>query len=164
MVKTFGCRAYVHVPQQRRQNKLSPKATAMVFVGYEPGVKGYRFWDKQRIVLARDAVFDETNFPYRTDISSSKQPEDGDNLPLDIDSPFEDLDEPGHDKPNDGDDDHSGTNEPVQPTRIKKQKPRTSIPQRIQRTVPSDRRPPMDYRRITVSRARSPSCIRLLTE
>ena len=43
--RTFGCLAYVHVHKEQRQNKLQPKAKAMVFVGYEPGTKGYRFWD-----------------------------------------------------------------------------------------------------------------------
>ena len=39
--RIFGCLAYVHVPQGKRQ-KLDPRSVQMTFVGYEPGSKGYR--------------------------------------------------------------------------------------------------------------------------
>ena len=37
----------------------------MIFVGYEPGSKGYQFWDAahQRIEISRDVKFNETLFP-----------------------------------------------------------------------------------------------------
>ena len=62
--RVFGCLAYVHVQKEQRKNKLTPRAKPMIFVGYEPGSKGYRFWDKQTrsLVLSRDAVFDESSF------------------------------------------------------------------------------------------------------
>ena len=39
----------------------------MIFVGYELGTKGYRFWDisTRLIVVACDATFDESSFPRR---------------------------------------------------------------------------------------------------
>lgn len=39
----------------------------MIFVGYELGTKGYRFWNPTTwsIVVARDATFDENSFPRR---------------------------------------------------------------------------------------------------
>ena len=42
--RIFGCLAYVHVPQGKRQ-KLDPRLVQMTFVGYEPGSKGYRLWN-----------------------------------------------------------------------------------------------------------------------
>ena len=41
---TFGCQAYVFMPKDKQPNKLTPKSKDMIFVGYEPGTKGYRFW------------------------------------------------------------------------------------------------------------------------
>ena len=37
----------------------------MIFVGYEPGSKGYQFWDAahRRFKISRDVKFDETLFP-----------------------------------------------------------------------------------------------------
>ena len=120
--RVFGCRAYVHLPEQRRQHKPSPKAAQMIFIGYELGVKGYQFWDNQRIVIARDAVFAENTFPRRLDKSSSKEPLGDLNNPLhDIDSPFEELGDFGHDDPDSRDDNYHGQPEPNLPPRPKQQ-------------------------------------------
>ena len=37
----------------------------MIFVGYEPGTKGYHFWSRTRrtIVISSTAIFDEFDFP-----------------------------------------------------------------------------------------------------
>lgn len=35
----FGCNAYFHV----KENKLDPRAKKVVFMGYNNGVKGFRF-------------------------------------------------------------------------------------------------------------------------
>ena len=37
----------------------------MIFIGYEPGSKGYQFWDAahQRIEISHDVKFNETLFP-----------------------------------------------------------------------------------------------------
>ena len=46
----------------------------MIFIGYEPHTKGYRFWSQQcrRVFISTNAVFDETIFPH-----CSKSQEDG---------------------------------------------------------------------------------------
>ena len=43
-LQVFGCQAWVHILRKRR-HKLEPKSREMIFVGYEPGSKGYQFWD-----------------------------------------------------------------------------------------------------------------------
>ena len=42
----------------------------MTFIGYEPGSKGYQFWDKdsRSVVISHDVKFDESKFPYRKDL------------------------------------------------------------------------------------------------
>lgn len=47
--------------------KLEDRSKMMVFLGYEPGTKGYRVYDPDanRVVITRDAVFDEvTSWPW----------------------------------------------------------------------------------------------------
>ena len=63
-LRVFGCQAWVHTLKKRR-SKLEPKSQAMIFIGYEPGSKGYQFWDAahQRIEISRDVKFNETLFP-----------------------------------------------------------------------------------------------------
>ena len=41
----------------------------MTFISYEPGSKGYQFWDKdsRSVVISCDVKFDESRFPYRKD-------------------------------------------------------------------------------------------------
>ena len=64
--RVFGCKAYVHVHKDDRK-KLDPKAIEATFIGYEPGSKGYRLWDKRTrsVRLSRDVKFDEDQFPSR---------------------------------------------------------------------------------------------------
>ena len=42
----------------------------MTFISYEPGSKGYQFWDKysRSVVISRDVKFDESRFPHRKDL------------------------------------------------------------------------------------------------
>ena len=63
--RVFGCRAYVFIHKEDRQDKLSPKAKEMIFLGYPTGVKGYKFFDPQtrRIIIASSATFNEFSFP-----------------------------------------------------------------------------------------------------
>ena len=42
--RVFGSHAYVFIPPEQQQDKLSPKAEEMIFIGYEPNTKGYHFW------------------------------------------------------------------------------------------------------------------------
>jgi transposase InsO family protein len=63
-LRIFGCKGYMHVPADKRR-KLDAKATEVTFIGYEPGSKGYRLWDKhtRSVHLSRDVTFDESSFP-----------------------------------------------------------------------------------------------------
>ena len=63
--RTFGCQAYVFIPKDKQPNKLAPKSEDMIFIGYEPGTKGYRFWSRTRrtIVISSTATFNEFDFP-----------------------------------------------------------------------------------------------------
>ena len=63
-LRVFGCQAWVHILKKRR-SKLEPKSREMIFVGYEPGSKGYQFWDAAHhcIEISHDVKFNETLFP-----------------------------------------------------------------------------------------------------
>ena len=63
--RTFGCWAYVLIPKDKWANKLAPKSEDMMFIGYEPGTKGYHFWSRIRrmVVISSAATFDEFDFP-----------------------------------------------------------------------------------------------------
>ena len=59
-LRTFGCVA--HVKQNGSGiNKLSDRSSKMLFIGYESGTKGYRFFDPStgRLVVSRDVIFEE---------------------------------------------------------------------------------------------------------
>ncbi|GAQ93484.1 hypothetical protein KFL_015700010 [Klebsormidium nitens] len=61
-LRVFGCKAFVHTPIQKRK-KLDPVAKTGVFLGYEPGTKGYRILltsDEKTVTISRDVTFDET--------------------------------------------------------------------------------------------------------
>ena len=62
-LRVFGCQAYVHVPDAKR-SKLDAKSTRCIFIGYAQESKAYRFYDleRKRVVISRDAIFDETSF------------------------------------------------------------------------------------------------------
>ena len=42
-LRVFGCGAYVFIPEEKRQNKLLPKAELMTYLGMSDGVKGFLF-------------------------------------------------------------------------------------------------------------------------
>ncbi|HEY0433295.1 MAG TPA: reverse transcriptase domain-containing protein [Chitinophagaceae bacterium] len=58
--RTFGCRAYAHIPKQKR-SKFDHVSKKCVFLGYADNTKGYRLWDpkKRNIFVARDVKFIE---------------------------------------------------------------------------------------------------------
>ena len=63
-LKVFGCVSYVHVPDNQRR-KLDAKAHKAIFVGYPPGVKGYKLYElEKKFVVSRDVQFFEDNFDY----------------------------------------------------------------------------------------------------
>ena len=63
-LKIFGCAAYVFLPPEVRKNKLSPKSELMIFLGFKPGMKGYRFMHLPNnvIFMGATALFDEKLF------------------------------------------------------------------------------------------------------
>ena len=65
-LRVFGCLAWVYILKKRRY-KLQPKSKAMIFVGYEPGSKGYQFWDAahQHFEISYDVKFEETQIPVK---------------------------------------------------------------------------------------------------
>ena len=58
-LRVFRCLAWVHILKKRR-HKLQPKSREMIFIGYEPGSKGYQFWDTahQCFKISCDVKFD----------------------------------------------------------------------------------------------------------
>jgi transposase InsO family protein len=62
-LRTIGCKAYYHIPKERRQQgaKFEARAKAGILVGYE-GNSIYRIYDKDRgIIRASAVVFDEND-------------------------------------------------------------------------------------------------------
>jgi transposase InsO family protein len=59
-LRTFRCKAYAHVPDERR-TKLEPKSVECIFMGYDGNSKAYRLFDpkKRTIIKSRDVRFDE---------------------------------------------------------------------------------------------------------
>ena len=57
--------SYVHVPDSQRR-KLDAKAHRAIFVGYPPGVKGYKLYDLERkkFIMSRNVQFFEENFDH----------------------------------------------------------------------------------------------------
>jgi len=57
-LRVFGCTTYAHVDN----GKLEPRAAKCIFLGYQPGVKGYKLWNPQthKVVLSRNVIFNES--------------------------------------------------------------------------------------------------------
>ena len=86
-LRVFGCVSYVHVPDGQRR-KLDAKACKSIFVGYPPGVKGYKLYDlEKKFVVSRDVQFFEQNFDHFDDI----KPKDA--VQADMRSIFPDADQ-----------------------------------------------------------------------
>ena len=82
-LKVFGCVSYVHISDSQRR-KLEAKAHKAIFVGYPPGVKGYKLYDleKKKFVTGQDVQFFEDNFDHFKD-----------GPPVDMKSTFPDMNE-----------------------------------------------------------------------
>lgn len=75
-LKVFGCRAFKHIPDQKR-TKWEPKSKELIFVGYCEESKGYRLIDPSNGELhrARDVVFFESQFHQkRTETKEEEAP------------------------------------------------------------------------------------------
>jgi len=44
------------------ESKLDPRAKKDFFIGFNPGVKGYRLWclEAKKMIISRDVTFDES--------------------------------------------------------------------------------------------------------
>ena len=76
-LRTFGCRAWVHIPQEQRRKGEIVNALEGMFVGYgdvQPGWKVYVFKTKQ-IVTSSDVIFDELTFPGSQALATSLLPD-----------------------------------------------------------------------------------------
>ena len=64
-IRVFGCLWYPNTTSTSA-NKLSPRSTKCVFLGYPSRHKGYRCLDlsTRHIIISRHVVFDEQTFPY----------------------------------------------------------------------------------------------------
>jgi hypothetical protein len=66
-LRVFGCKAFVHVPEERR-DKLDPRATICMYLGLPDQKRGFRLMNVNtgNIVYSRDVTFDESVFPTLT--------------------------------------------------------------------------------------------------
>jgi hypothetical protein len=63
-LRVFGCSAYVHIPEARCLNKLSPKSELMIYLGRGSGMKADVFMHTPNTLFYSDkALFDEMHFP-----------------------------------------------------------------------------------------------------
>ena len=104
-LRVFGCRAYVHVPDEKRK-KLDRKSERGIFVGYPEGVKGYKifFPESNKMRKSRDVIFVENAFYHKVESD-----EDPDELLPAICFGFDD----DQNDDNDNEDHHDGDDETV---------------------------------------------------
>lgn len=64
-LRMFSCLAFASTLTDYR-TKFQPHATICVFLRYPPEVKGYKLYDikSKKIVILRDVIFHEDNFPF----------------------------------------------------------------------------------------------------
>ncbi len=76
-LRVFGCKAFAHVPDEKR-TKLESKSIPCVFLGYYEGTKAYRLMcvTTKRIIKSRDVVFIERS----KEISGVPHPEKEENV------------------------------------------------------------------------------------
>ena len=67
IIKTFVCLVYASTPSVNK-SKFDPRAQPCVFMGFPPGIKGYRLYDidKRKFFISRDVLFFEELFPFHS--------------------------------------------------------------------------------------------------
>ena len=103
-LRVFGCGAYVHIPEARRVNKLSPKSELMIYLGRQSGMKADTFMRNHNTLFYSDkALFDELLYPSCSlekrpprvtrinEPRSNQPPNDEDTTPGDLDLPPPEL-------------------------------------------------------------------------
>ena len=128
-LRTFGCVSYVHIPDGQRR-KLDAKARKSVFVGYPPGVKGYKLYDleKKKFVVSRDVQFFEQNFDHFDKIKSK------DAVQADIRSVFPDAEQGGESVAQHPLHEEPAVPEDVEPPAQKNEEP--AVPENVEPAVP----------------------------
>jgi hypothetical protein len=88
-LKGFSCTAYAHMDNE----KLEPRATKCVFLGYGSGVKGYKLWNPETkmSMLSRSVGFNESEMHY-----SNRATNAHDNVPQKVSVQVDHLDEGDH--------------------------------------------------------------------
>lgn len=107
-LKPLGCRAWVHVPSNRRSSKLDSRSEEAVLVGFEVGSRNYLLMRKDySIFTSRDVTFDEDVFPMRdkkeqdqkiTLLESSGDEQDGSDSDSEEDSQSEEGEDQGQEE------------------------------------------------------------------
>ncbi|GAA0144153.1 transmembrane signal receptor [Lithospermum erythrorhizon] len=82
-LKVFGCLCYA-TDNTPHKEKLAPRAHPAVFLGYPPHVKAFKLYDlvSHKIILSRDVVFSEQEFPFKTTQCSQKISNSQDSCPV----------------------------------------------------------------------------------
>ncbi|KAL5816547.1 hypothetical protein ACOSQ3_024925 [Xanthoceras sorbifolium] len=69
LLRIFGCLVYPHL-RLYNSHKLQFRSAPCTFLGYSSNHKGYNCLDKNgRLFVVRNAVFDETVFPFAASLS-----------------------------------------------------------------------------------------------
>jgi hypothetical protein len=84
-LRVFGCRAYAHVPDQKR-TKFDPKATSCIFLGYASNQKGYLLQEEttQKLLTSRDVSFDEHLLPRKAVVAQDVVEDKGEDSRMQI--------------------------------------------------------------------------------
>ncbi|GJZ61680.1 retrovirus-related pol polyprotein from transposon TNT 1-94 [Tanacetum coccineum] len=64
-LRVFGCLCYPLIPSTKI-NKLQPRSSPCVFLGYPQNHRGYKCYDlaTNNVILSRHVIFDESQFPF----------------------------------------------------------------------------------------------------